>query len=136
MRSLSAALAGALLVTGCGSSDEPAQQQETARNIVVRSAEQAQLHELNDLNRSIALKRAIHDSGLRCKRITESGFVGVYENLEMWMATCEDQREWAVFVGPDGSAQVRNCEDVSGFGLPTCEINSKRAGAGELPTAE
>lgn len=137
MRSIIAAVAGALLVTACGSAEDADQQQDTAtRNIEVRSAEQEQLHELNALNRAIALKRAIHDSGYRCKRITETGFVGTYENLDMWMARCDDGRDWAVFIGPDGSAQVRDCEDVSGFGLPQCEITSKRAGAGELPAAE
>ena len=137
MRSLiAAAAAGTLLVAGCGSGDSGEQDQTTTRNIQVRSAEQEQLHELNDLNRSIALKRAIHDTGLRCKRIAESGFVGTHENLDMWMARCEDEREWAIFVGPDGSAQVRNCEDVKGFDLPSCEITSKRAGPGELPAAE
>lgn len=137
MRSVIVAAAGALLLTACGSADQPEQQEQpTTRSIEVRSADQERLHELNDLNRSIALKRALQDSGYRCRRLIESGFVGTYENLDMWMARCDDQREWAIFVGPDGSAQVRDCEDVSGFGLPQCEITSKRAGAGELPAPE
>lgn len=137
MRSVIVAAAGALLVTGCGSGEQRDQQElSTTRNIQVRSADQERLHELNDLNRSIALKRALQDSGYRCRRIEESGFVGTHENLDMWMARCNDQREWAIFVGPDGSAQVRDCKDVSGFGLPRCAINSKRAGGGELPGAE
>lgn len=135
MRSLVAPTIAALLVAACGSSADSGQQ-AAARNISVRSAEQEQLHKLNDLNRSIALKRAIYDSGYRCQRIAESGFVGTYKNLDMWMARCADRRDWAVFVGPDGSAQVRYCKDVKEFGLPKCEIKAKRAGGGDLPGDE
>ncbi|QNM82042.1 hypothetical protein H8M03_08345 [Sphingomonas sabuli] len=136
MRSLIAAAAGALVLAGCGNPGDSGTEQAATRNISVRSPEQAGLHELNALNRSIALKRAIHDSGYPCKRITESGFVGTYKNLEMWTASCSDRRDWAIFIGPDGSAQVRYCKDVQEFGLPGCKITSKRADGGDLPSAE
>ena len=100
--------------------------------IKVRSAEQNQLHELNAMNLAIALKRAIYDAGYRCKRITDAGFVGEYENLDMWMAHCVEQngasRDWAVFAGPDGGAQVRDCKDVPGSGLPVCQIKKRPKG--------
>ena len=41
--------------------------------------------------------------------------------------------DWAVFVGPDGSAQVRDCGDVEEFGLPRCEIKGEE-GPGESST--
>ena len=81
-----------------------------------------QLHQANDLNRAIALKRAIYDSGYKCSRIAKSGYSGLYKNLEMWMASCADGRDWAIFIGPDGSAQVRDCKDVAEVGLPQCKI--------------
>ncbi|HEU5483024.1 MAG TPA: hypothetical protein VFU80_08050 [Sphingomicrobium sp.] len=109
--------AAAIAVSGCDDGQPPQQ-----RPIHVRSAAQDQLHELNDLNRAIGLKRAIFDSGYRCGRITRSGFAGTYKNLDMWMASCDDGRDWAIFVGPDGSAQVRDCKDVKGLGLPECAI--------------
>jgi hypothetical protein len=109
---------GAMLLTGCGSG----QPSQNVQSIKVRSAEQDELFKLNDLNRAIALKRAIYDSGYRCQRITKSGFVGSYKNLDMWMASCADGRDWAIFTGPDGSAQVRDCKDVNGLGLPKCAI--------------
>ena len=117
----------ALLLGACGQSapDTPAQE------IRVRSAEQDQLHKLDDLNRAIALKRAIHASGLRCVRIDRSGYVTEYKNLSMWMATCDDKREWAVFVGADASVQVRLCKDVARYGLPPCVLNKNQKG----PTA-
>ena len=113
-----AALAGALALSGCGSSDQP----QPSEKIRVRGPEQMQLHQANDLNRAIALKRAIYDSGYKCSRIAKSGYSGLYENLEMWMASCADGRDWAIFIGPDGSAQVRDCKDVAAVGLPQCKI--------------
>ncbi len=120
------AIAAALAISGC-ESGEPEQATQPIR---VRGEAQEQLHQFNDLNRAIGLKRAIRDAGYRCQRVTRSGYVGEYENLDMWMANCDERRDWAVFVGPDGSAQVRDCADVERFGLPQCEIKSK-GGAGE-----
>jgi hypothetical protein len=117
MRALIAIGMTAMLLTGCGSGQK---QSQNVQSIKVRSAEQDQMFKLNDLNRAIALKRAIYDSGYRCQRVTKSGFVGAYKNLDMWMASCADGRDWAIFTGPDGSAQVRDCKDVTGLGLPQC----------------
>ena len=109
-------------VTACD--DNPATQ--PSQPIVVRSEGQDRLHQLDDLNRAIALKRAIYESGADCRRVTESGYVGEYENTSYWTATCEDQsgrsRDWALFVGPDESVQVRLCEDVVKAGLQPCVI--------------
>jgi hypothetical protein len=109
-----------LLAAACGSEPAPAPAKQP--DIVVRSPEQDQLHQLNDLYRDIAMKRAIVASGLRCKRVTKSGYVSEYKRLSMWTATCEDNRNWAVFVGPDGTAQVRPCQDMAQFKLPECRI--------------
>ncbi len=109
-----------LLAAACGSEFAPAPAKQP--DIVVRSPEQDQLHQLDDLYRDIAMKRAILASGLRCKRVTKSGYVSEYNRLSMWTATCEDGRNWAVFVGPDGTAQVRPCQDMAQFKLPECRI--------------
>ena len=94
--------------------------------IKVRSQGQDRMHQLTDLNRAIALKRAIYDSGNQCRRVTKSGFVGEYKNTSYWTASCEDQlkhnRDWALFIGPDESVQVRLCADVAKVGLPACVI--------------
>ena len=97
--------------------------------IAVRSDMQNQLHQLTPANRDIGLKRAILDSGLPCRRVTESGYVTEYNRLSMWTATCSDRRGWAIFVGPDGSAQVRPCQDMERLGLPVCRINPNRSPA-------
>ena len=125
-RAIIAAAAAALAASGCDSGEAP----QEVRSIKVRSQAQSQLHQANDLNRAIALKRAIQDSGYTCKRITRSGYVGDYKNLEMWAADCADRRQWAIFIGPDGSAQIRDCRDVEAVGLPKCTIREAEGSAG------
>ena len=73
MRALIAITMTAMLVAGCDNGQR--QQSQPVQSIKVRSQEQDQLFKLNDLNRAIALKRAIYDSGYHCQRITKSGFV-------------------------------------------------------------
>jgi hypothetical protein len=115
--------AAAALLAGCDQSPSTKPRQA----IVVRSDAQNQLHQLDDLNRAIGLKRAIHQSGYSCKRVASSGYVQEHENLSMWMARCADKRDWAIFVGPDGSAQVRPCRDLAQLGLPACVMKTKPA---------
>lgn len=97
--------------------------------ITVQSDGQKALHQLNDLNRAIALKRALQDTKAECRLVTKSGYVGEYENTSYWTATCEDKfkrtRDWALFIGPDESVQVRLCEDVVKAGLPACVIKNE-----------
>ena len=100
--------------------------------IKVRSAEQDALHTLNAVNLAIALKRAIYAAGYGCRRVKEAGFVAEYQNLDMWTATCES-RQWAIFAGPDGTAQVRDCKDIPGTGLPECKIAKRPNGSFEGP---
>ena len=122
--------AAALLLSGCGDSGEPANQMAP---IKVRGAEQEALHKLDAFNLAIALKHAIYDAGFTCKRVTDGGFVAAYENLDMWTATCTSDngatRDWAVFTGPDGSAQVRDCKDVAASGLPACKVSKRPEGS-------
>ena len=112
------AIGACLTAAGCDNSPPTKPQQP----IVVRSEAQDQLHQLDDLNRAIALKRALYDSGYTCRRVDRSGFVTAYKNLDMWTAHCADGRQWAIFAGPDGSVQVRDCKDVEKFGMPACAI--------------
>lgn len=118
--------AASLGVVACDSS-QPTQPQQP---IVVRSEAQDQLHKLNDDLRHIALKRAILDSGMTCQRVTDSNYAREYRNLSMWTARCDDGTDWAIFVGPDGSAQVRRCQDVGELGLPACPAGGPPEKAG------
>jgi hypothetical protein len=116
-----------LALAACGG-EQAQQAQRNEPQIVVRSAEQDRLHQLSDMDRDIGLKRAIIESGLRCKRVTKSGYVQEHNKLSMWMASCDDDRDWAIFVGADGSAQVRPCVDMARLGLPECKIAADPSG--------
>ncbi len=112
-------LAPMVALAACGSDPQP---RDAGPKIAVRSPEQDRLHQLPTPDLAIALKRAILASGYKCQRVETAGFVAKHENLDMWTATCSEGRDWAIFAGPDGSAQVRDCVDVPKVGLPQCRI--------------
>ena len=111
-----------LLATACGDSSEPVAPRQS---ISVRSEQQEALHKLSEPYRHIALRRAIYDAGRSCRTVTKSGYVQEYGNLSMWTASCADGKSWAIFVGPDGSAQVRDCKENAQLKLPTCTIREE-----------
>ena len=110
----------ALMLCACdgGNPSEPPLQND----IMVRSDAQQKLFDLNDLDRAIALKRAITDQGLRCGQIVSTGFVTRFRDMDMWTATCGDDRQWALFIGANDSVQVRLCNDNEKIGLPACVV--------------
>lgn len=124
-------LLGSAILAGCGNQQQQASTKP--REIKIVGPEQKQLHSLDAFNLAIGLKRAIYDAGYTCKKITDAGFVGTWENLDMWAAHCVydngASRDWAIFAGPDGSAQVRDCKDVVASGLPACNIKQRPKGS-------
>ena len=126
MRRLLTLALAALTLAGCG--EQPQQTPTKKAEIRVRAAEQDRLHQLEAINLAIALKRAIYGAGFRCQRVTDAGFIGPYQNLDVWMASCSEGRDWAIFAGPDGSAQVRDCKDLPGTGVPECVIRERPKG--------
>lgn len=117
--------AAALLISigclaACGQSEQAAPPLQN--DIMVRSDAQQRLFDLNDLDRAIALKRAIADQGLRCAKIVSTGYVTRFRDMDMWTATCGDDRNWALFIGANDSVQVRLCEDNEKVGLPKCTV--------------
>ena len=119
------ALAISLAVSACGDTGQNSQ----AKPIKIHTEAQEQLHRASGFNRAIGLKRAIYDSGYECKRVTKTGFVGEYKNMDIWKTSCADGRDWAVFIGPDGSAQIRDCRDLATIGLPACTVTKEEADA-------
>lgn len=119
MRSAVVSLSALLLLTGCGPSAAP--QARTAA-IKVQGQEQKQLAAASEMDRSIALKRAIYDSGSRCRRVTRTGQMADYKNMSMWQAVCDDGGNWAVYIAPNGGVQVRACADLKGLKLPQCTM--------------
>ena len=117
--------AAALLASACG----PSAPEGNAVEAPIRGEGQAELHRLNDYNRALGLKRAIHESGYQCQRIDRSAFVQRYQTLEMWAATCNNGRGWALFVGRDDTVQVRECKTLSELKLPRCPAWAENAKA-------
>ena len=111
-----------LLAAACDS-PEPAQPR---KSIQVRSEQQEGLHKLSEQYRHVALRRAIYDAGRSCKTVTKSGYVQEYGNLSMWTASCDGGKNWAIFVGPDGSVQVRDCRETEQLKLPACIIREEK----------
>jgi hypothetical protein len=126
---LSLALVVILALAACDQGEPYANQPA----IKVTSADQQKLHQLDAFNLAIGLKHAIYDAGYTCKRVTDAGFVAEWKNLDMWTAHCVydkgSPRDWAIFAGPDGSAQVRDCKDIPGTGLPECVIKKRPKGS-------
>ncbi|WP_395000723.1 hypothetical protein [Sphingomonas sp.] len=120
MRRMTAMIAGLVLLGGCGPS-APAPE-PVRKEIRVRGEAQNQLAAASEMDRSIGLKRAIYDTGSVCKRLIGSKFVTEYKNLSMWQARCDDGKEWAIFVAPEGSTQVRPCADLKELKLPECGV--------------
>ena len=120
------ALTMTLLVAACDS-PEPAAQPR--KSIQVRSEQQEGLHKLSEQYRHVALRRAIYDAGRTCKTVTKSGYVQEYGNLSMWTASCDGGKSWAIFVGPDGSVQVRDCRETEQLKLPACVIRKEKPAA-------
>ena len=119
------ALAMGTMLAACDNS-QPA---KPTKSISVRSAEQNALHKLSPMNLKIGLRRAIYDSGNACATVTDAGYVQEYGNLSMWTASCKSGRQFAVFVGPDGTAQVRDCKTMADLKLPACVIRKQAAPA-------
>ena len=119
-----------VLVAGCDQ-PQPSQSEQPAKSISVRSEQQNALHKLSESNLKIALRRAIYDSGSKCNTVTKAGYVQEYGNLSMWTASCASDRSFAIFVGPDGSVQVRDCKETEELKLPACTIREQ----GKKPAA-
>lgn len=80
------------------------------------------LAKLSELQRHSVLRRAILDAGEQCKRVDKAARTGAYRNLSMWSARCNPGGDYAVYIGLDGSVQVRPCADAAKLKLPACRI--------------
>jgi hypothetical protein len=81
-----------------------------------------QLKKLSPLQQRATMRRAVLDEGKYCKRIGPVAYQGPYKNLEMWNVQCDRGAAYGVFIGLDGTVQVRPCEDLAQLKLPTCRI--------------
>ena len=75
---------------------------------------------LDPVRQKAVLRQAITNDGERCGHIGDTGRIPPYKNLAGWHARCEPGGDYLIYVGPDGSAQVRRCEDARKLNLPGC----------------
>lgn len=118
---LRATIAGlaALTLWGCGESGDG--QQRNVTRIAMANPVSDQLKGGDDLYRAIGLRRAIIDSGQRCKKVDGAAYQQEYKNQAMWTAHCSDSGDWAVFISPGGEAQARTCADLVQLKIVTCK---------------
>jgi hypothetical protein len=80
------------------------------------------LMRLDDLHRGAVLRGAVVNAGQRCQRVGLAEPRGTLRNLTMWAVRCTPGGDYGIFIGPDGSAQVRTCADLATLRLPTCRL--------------
>jgi hypothetical protein len=117
MRGRFAFLSLGLALASCG------QGAESSRNVTsVRLAnpQSEQLKRMSDLYRNLGLRRAIMDSGQKCKKSEGGAYQQDYQNMAMWTTHCVDSGDWAIFIAPGGEVQVRQCSDAAALRLPAC----------------
>jgi hypothetical protein len=128
----------ALLCLGlcaCGDSGSTPERQVT--KVEMANPISDQLKGGNDLFRSIGLRRAIVDSGHRCKNVDAGGFQQSFKNYALWTAHCSDSGDWAVFIAPAGEAEARRCTDMATLKLPSCTTApALKTGIGAKPAAK
>ena len=78
------------------------------------------LESLDPLRQKAVLRQAIVDSNQRCGRIERTGRIPPFKNLVGWSAHCNPGGDYLVYIGPDGSAQVRSCTDARMLKLAGC----------------
>lgn len=125
-RSVLTAFSLTLLLAGC---DGGPPTKTKSINVAQTNPFHERLMGLSELNRSLALRRAVQDSGEACKKIDRSGFQGEFKGLKMWTAGCSGGRDYAVFIAANGDVQVRRCAHARELGLPECKIEPSGAGA-------
>jgi hypothetical protein len=108
----------ALAVSACGQGGQPAGNVTSVR---IANPQSEQLKGLSDLYRNLGLRRAIMDSGQKCKKSEGGAYQQDYKNMAMWTTHCVDSGDWAIFIAPGGEVQVRRCADLATLSLPTCQ---------------
>ena len=127
-RSTGTALALLLGLGACDGGDAGGEANTTAIKPANEYVEK--LKALSEENRGLALRRAVQDTGQRCKRVESSAYQERYKNLEVWNLRCSDA-EYALFIAPNADVQVRSCADAKALGLPQCRFTEEAATKGK-----
>jgi hypothetical protein len=107
----------ALTVSGCGDTTPPNTQAPAIR---IANPGSDRLKALSPIDQRIAMMRAIRGAREPCRRVVGLGYQQEHRDLAMWVVLCPEGRQWAVFIAPDESVQVRACGEAAQLGLPAC----------------
>jgi hypothetical protein len=134
-----AASAAALCLLLAACEDGAPEPEGTRTKVRAANPVSDQLKGLSELYRYLGLRRAIVDSGQRCKKVDRGGYQEEYKSMAMWTAHCTDSGDWAVFIAPSGDVQVRRCGNLASLGLPLCKAQAPQpasAPASKAPSAQ
>ncbi len=135
IRTLASAALALTLLAGCGGDAAPGNERAAAAaandqaaggnesgDVRIRNRHQEELLALPDNLRRVGLVRAIRQTGNSCPLRVEPNPVhqGEYEGMALWTARCDNNKQYAIFIAPNGDVQVRDCEDMAELGLPAC----------------
>ena len=119
-------LALSLALAGCGQGQSGA---GNVASVKLANPQSEQLKGMSEIYRNLGLRRAIMDSGQRCKKSEGGAYQQDYKNMAMWTTHCIDSGDWAIFISPGGEVQVRKCADLVPLGLPACQRPAAPAAA-------
>jgi hypothetical protein len=105
-----------LLVAACGQGQESG----NVTRVTLRNDQSEGLKAMAPLYRNLGLWRAIQDSNQKCKKVDNGAYQQDYKDMAFWVAHCTDTGGWAIFIAPNGDAQVRACADLVPLNLPAC----------------
>ena len=108
--------AAGLLLAGC----EDGTPERNVASVQAANPHSDQLKALSEPTRNLGLYRALRDNGQRCKRVDRGAYQQQYKTMAMWTAHCTDSGDWAIYIAPNGDAQVSACKDARELGLPEC----------------
>src|SRR3954465_13145541 len=125
MRGRLAFLGLSLVLSACGQG----QSGGNVTSVRLANPQSDQLKGMSELYRNLGLRRAIMDSGQRCKKSEGGVYQEDFKNMAVGTTHCIDSGDWEIFISPGGEVQVRKCEDVAGLGLPACRRPAAPASA-------
>ena len=109
-------LALSLLATGC----EDGAPEQNRIEVTAANPTSDGLKALSELPRYLGLRRAIIDTGNRCKKVDRGAYQEQYKTMALWTAHCTDTGDWAIFIAPNADLQVRQCRHMAELNLPAC----------------
>ena len=119
MRTIGRWAAFTVLAAGLSACEDGAPERNVAKvRIAVPASDK--IAAMTPLYRFLSLRRAVVDSGQRCKKVDTGQYQQDYNNLAMWVAHCTDTGDWAIFIAPNDDVQVRACKETEQLKLPAC----------------